>query len=178
MKDTLGKFVSQNREAFDDQEPPESVWRSIDALLPLQRQRFLGSPMVRWRAAAVLFFVVSVYLFVTHNTGITHRGETARLQKDFTDLDSFYSSQITEKMRLINDYDEVGENEQFTQDFQKLDAMYQVLREEMKNNPSEEVKDALILNLLVRVDLLNQQLKKLEDSRKGWKIKKWEDSKI
>ena len=53
-----------------------------------------------------------------------------------------------------------------TQDFQKLDAMYQVLREEMKNHPSEKVKDALVLNLLIRIDLLNQQIKKLEDSKR------------
>jgi hypothetical protein len=36
----------------------------------------------------------------------------------------------------------------------------------MKINPTEKVKDALILNFLVRVDLLNQQIKNIEDSRK------------
>jgi hypothetical protein len=39
----------------------------------------------------------------------------------------------------------------------------------MKIKPSEKVKDALILNMLVRIDLLNQQIKKLEDSRKDKK---------
>lgn len=42
--------------------------------------------------------------------------------------------------------------------------MYQVLNEEMKTRPTEKVKDALILNLLVRIDLLNQQ-RELEDSK-------------
>jgi hypothetical protein len=40
--------------------------------------------------------------------------------------------------------------------------MYMVLKEEMKASPSEKVKDALVLNLLVRIDLLNQRLHKLE----------------
>lgn len=44
--------------------------------------------------------------------------------------------------------------------------MYEVLREEMKASPSEKVKDALILNMLIRIDVLNQQIKKLEDLRK------------
>ena len=50
----------------------------------------------------------------------------------------------------------------FTQDFQQLEAMYMILKEEMKNTPSQKVKDALVLNLLVRINLLNQQLYKLE----------------
>ena len=54
----------------------------------------------------------------------------------------------------------------FTQDYQKLDAMYQVLKEEMKLHPSKKVKDALILNFLIRIDLLNQQLHELD---KGFK---------
>jgi hypothetical protein len=44
--------------------------------------------------------------------------------------------------------------------------MYNVLREELKNHPSKQVKDALVLNLLVRINLLNQQLYKLDDGEK------------
>jgi hypothetical protein len=40
--------------------------------------------------------------------------------------------------------------------------MYMVLKEEMEARPSRKVKDALVLNLLVRIDLLNQQLQKLD----------------
>jgi hypothetical protein len=36
----------------------------------------------------------------------------------------------------------------------------------MKTSPSAKVKDALILNMLVRIDLLNQQIQKLEDHQK------------
>ena len=77
-----------------------------------------------------------------------------------------YFGVIRFEREIVNDIDALGENDPFTQDFQKLDAMYQVLREEMKNHPSEKVKDALVLNLLVRIDLLNQQIKKLEDSKR------------
>jgi len=40
------------------------------------------------------------------------------------------------------------------------------MSEEMKKHPSEKVKEALVLNMLVRIDLLNQQIQKLEDSKK------------
>jgi hypothetical protein len=40
-----------------------------------------------------------------------------------------------------------------------------VLRDELKTHSSEKVRDALILNILVRIDLLNQQIKKLEENK-------------
>jgi hypothetical protein len=36
----------------------------------------------------------------------------------------------------------------------------------MKTHPTQKVKDALVLNLLVRIDLLNQQLHKIEEGEK------------
>ena len=48
-------------------------------------------------------------------------------------------------------------------DLQRLDAMYEVLKQELKKNPSKELKDALTLNLLIRIDLLNNQLQAVEE---------------
>jgi hypothetical protein len=168
MKDALKKFVDENRPAFDDQETTEQAWHSIEASLPKRKQIPLWDSIGIWRAAAALLVGLCVYFFVTRNSAPYQHAQLAAIQgqRDFTDLESYYHNQITEKISLINDYDASGEKEQFTQDFQKLDAMYQVLSEEMKSRPSEKVKDALVLNLLVRIDLLNQQLKKLEDSKK------------
>ena len=117
-----------------------------------------------WRAAAIVFLGLASYFFVSGHQSSAQKKEVAKLQGEFSDLDVFYSSEIAEKVALINHFDEFHEADQFTQDFQKLDAMYQVLKEQMKSEPSQKVKDALVLNLLVRIDLLNQQLHKLESN--------------
>jgi hypothetical protein len=70
--------------------------------------------------------------------------------------------QIAMKESLIDDFRQTEGLNGFTMDFKQLEAMYSVLKEEMKVRPSQKVKDALILNLLVRIDLLNQQLHKIE----------------
>lgn len=170
MKDSLEKFVDKNREAFDDKQPSEKVWRAVENQLP-GRRISLWNNVNMWRAAAVVFLGLSVYLFM--NSSPTHqtKKETARLEGEFSDLEVFYSGQLAEKAALISSIQEFQDDNQFTQDVQKLEAMYQVLREQMKSQPSEKVKDALILNLLVRVDLLNQQIKKIEDSRRRNKEK-------
>ena len=64
---------------------------------------------------------------------------------------------------MIDEFKESDGLNGFTHDFQQLEAMYLVLKEEMKTRPSQKVKDALVLNLLVRIDLLNQHLQRLEE---------------
>ena len=86
--------------------------------------------------------------------------------KEFTDVETFYIQQISEKTELIDEFQRQEGLNGFTRDFQQLEAMYLVLKEEMKSRPSQKVKDALVLNLLVRIDLLNQQLHKLEKDYK------------
>ncbi len=68
---------------------------------------------------------------------------------------------IADKMDIIqaNQADLIS----FASDFQQLEAMYAVLQEEFQNRPSEKVKDAMILNLLVRINLLNKQLQEVEE---------------
>jgi hypothetical protein len=165
MNDSLRDFVNKNRDAFDDQEPAGKIWVWISNSLPRMKERNLWNSVVVWRLAAALFLGLSVYLFSSRETTAPIHRDLSKMSGDFSDLESFYQNEIAEKARLINDFDAIGEGDQVTQDYQKLDAMYEVLSEEMKSHPTEKVKDALILNLLVRVDLLNQQLKKLEESR-------------
>jgi hypothetical protein len=84
---------------------------------------------------------------------------------EFKPVEEFYIKQISDKVDMIEEFrGEEGMNG-FTADFQQLEAMYYVLKEEMRNSPSQKVKDALVLNLLVRIDLLNQQLYKLEQGK-------------
>ena len=85
---------------------------------------------------------------------------------EFTDVEKFYVQQISEKVQLIDGFDKGEGFNGFTIDFQQLEAMYNVLKEEMKVRPSQKVKDAMVLNLLVQIDLLNQHLHKLEKESK------------
>lgn len=165
MKDSLKNFINEHREEFDHREPSDKIWSAVKKELEPKR-RVLFSAVSIWRAAAIIFFALSAYLLV-NNQQPAQKRELSKIQTEFKDLESFYGSQIAEKVEFIDKLETGYEDDQFTQDVQKLDAMYEVLREEMKTSPSEKVKDALILNMLIRIDLLNQQIKKLEDHRKG-----------
>jgi hypothetical protein len=164
MKKSLEDFIRQNKGDFDHRTPSERVWENI--LAGMSKQTSWWNSVVVWRVAAVILLGLSSYLFLTRSGAPLPSRELAGMTREFTDVESFYKSQIAEKVALIEHFDNGSEDDHFTQDLQKLDAMYQVLRDEMKTKPSEKVKDALVLNMLVRIDLLNQQIKKLEDMSK------------
>jgi len=164
MKDSLKDFIDQHRAAFDDKRPSDFSWKKIERSIP--RRVALWNNLSIWRAAAVLFLTISVYLLLSKSFNQSLVSDRAQLQVEFSDLENFYNGQIADKVELISSIQEFNDDASFAQDLEKLDAMYQVLREQMKSHPSEKIKDALILNMLVRIDLLNQQIKNLEDSEK------------
>ena len=164
MKDKLEKFITDHREQLDGKTPPEGVWSGIsDAVFGRTTGSFWNSVPV-WRAVAILMMGLSAYLFFS-KPGTASTPQQMVMQQDFTDIETFYSAQILEKVALISTED-LFADDSFTQDIQKLEAMYTVLAEEMKKHPSQKVKDALVLNMLVRIDLLNQQIHKLEETKK------------
>jgi hypothetical protein len=158
MKDQLEDFIRQNKAGFDDKEPSEKVWTNIRKNLFTTS---LWNSVVVWRAAAVILLGLCIFLSVPR---IVDQRDNKLAMNEFNDVESFYISQISEKVDQIKESrgQETGMNG-FTHDFQQLEAMYQVLKEEMKTRPTQKVKDALVLNLLVRIDLLNQQLHKIEE---------------
>ncbi|MBS1559524.1 MAG: hypothetical protein JST69_12450 [Bacteroidetes bacterium] len=173
-KDSLEKFVEENRGHFDSHQPPESAWNEIAQSLPGKTKFLFLNTVIFWRAAAIILFMVSGYLLVDKFSPFTERSDRAAWL-GFTDLEKYYNEQISEKMALVSQYQAQTNltEDEVTQNLKKLNAMYQVLKEEMKTRPTQDVRDALVLNLLVRIDLINQQLQKLD--RPTVEIKKQKD---
>jgi hypothetical protein len=163
MKDRLEDFIRDNRAAFDDKEPSEKVWTGVNASLGL-RPTSVWNSVVLWRAAAVIFMVLCGYLLIPKTAENSVAKDNS--STEFDDVEAYYFKQISEKVEMIDEFQKSEGLNGFTHDFQQLEAMYMVLKEEMKTSPSQKVKDALVLNLLVRIDLLNQQLHKLEKEYK------------
>ena len=164
MKDKFEEFIAGHRHQFDDKTPDEKNWNQISESVFGKQTVSLWNSVSIWRTAAVMLLGLSVYLFFSkQNHRPVPRQEA--MQQDFSDIEAFYVAQISEKVALIS-HEGTFSDDSFTQDLQKLEAMYTVLREEMKKYRSEKVKDALVLNMLVRLDLLNQQIQKLEEMKK------------
>lgn len=159
MGNRLEDFIRENRSLFNDKEPPDRIWSGVENSLRLKRKIDWWNSVSLWRVAALLLMGFSIYLLIPSSPG---KPDTASL-REFQDVEAFYIREIMHKEQLIDQFRKMERLNGFTKDFHQLEAMYMVLKEEMKTRPSKKVKDALVLNLLIRIDLLNQQLHKLEE---------------
>jgi hypothetical protein len=160
MKENLDDFIQSNRAAFDDKQPDEKNWTRISRAL-FGKQISINS-LPYWRAAAILFMGLSVYLLFPQ---VNENRNSKLVMNEFKDVEMYYVQEISDKVELIENFNSEEGLNGYTLDFKQLEAMYEVLKDEMKVRPSKKVKDALVLNLLVRIDLLNKQLEKLDKAQ-------------
>jgi len=58
---------------------------------------------------------------------------------------------------------DIDVDDNFKEDLGKLDAMYLVLKDNLSQNTSRRVIDALVLNLIMKIDLLNEKLLEIDE---------------
>jgi len=178
----LEKFIRDNRENFDAYKPSDGVWNNLEKEFGAVPTKGLIRSM-SWRkwaaAAAVLIFVSTGIIFlVKKDSAQLDPGATAKTvpaqpkansnDADIAGIDPEYAKEVTQFNQIIEArYVELKKIEkeqpalysQFAGDISKLDASYKALRSQLPVNPNKEMLlQAMIQNLQLQIDLLNQQL--------------------
>lgn len=165
MNDDLKDFIRNNREAFDHREPDPGIWERIQNdvqnapdIKPAGSGRNLWPHF--WRAAAILLFGLSVYLFATRGQVVQKGDAMADLPSEIVEAEAFYTAEIARKRQLIASYtlNEPELKNQFSQELEYLDSLYANLKQELDTVQNQRVMDAMILNLQTRIEILNRQL--------------------
>lgn len=157
----LDDYIRAHRDQLNSREPSERVWKGIEhRLFPAPSS---WNTVAVWRAAAILLLGTCAFLVIL----LLPSRAVRRDGHELSELTQFYTAEIAKKTALISSFDNRLDEEPYTQEMRKLEAMYLVLADELKRKPSRELRDAVVLNMLVRIDLLNQQIKRLEDARQA-----------
>lgn len=167
-KDRLEKFVETNRQNFDSEQPSNKVWNGIAHYLELSKSS--NNTHWMWKAASIVFFITSCYLLVgnLNNDSKTEKVAVTTIDDEFKATEDYYVSLISEKRDQIYDFSnkEIEVEGLYEVDVEQLDAMYEVLKTQYLENPSKKLQEAMTLNLIVRINLLNQQLSEIEGVKK------------
>jgi hypothetical protein len=170
-KDRLERFVRDNRDGFDTFLPQDSLWDRIEKQIPAlprssnlaKKNSHFTSPYFDWRIAAVILLVLGVgYLFFLNKQyGITRDPGVALNAPAYAREFNQYSLVIDEKrneiIKLAKNNPELYRD--FSADLQSLETSYQNLKSDLGGAPNKEaLVQAMIQNLQLQVDLLNQQL--------------------
>lgn len=163
QKDCLEAFVNTNRQEFDQAVPDDQLWVDIDHRIMNTIKPWYRQEIWMLRAASVVLLMVSLFLY--QNSSDPVKQQIVANNQEFDQVEEYYASMISEKRNQIDSFqdEKIEVDQAYVVDLQRLDAMYEVLKEELRKNPSKELKDVLTLNLLIRIDLLNNQLQMVEE---------------
>ena len=183
MNNRLEQFIQDNREAFDNEEPRPQLWKNLQArVLENQKdERVFHLSFLRWTAAAaVLIMLAGIFYYMEQRQDPTlakAEPSTSPVTTEdvLNELDPNYAKQVyhftqlielkqTELKQIEKEHPELYH--QFVKDINKLDSSYQALRTELPRNPNRELLlEAMIQNLRLQTELLNQQLSIIKQLR-------------
>ncbi len=163
MSNKLKNFISDNRKAFDDERPSDKVWENIEAsFTEKKKKKFILTPLYKWSmaAAAVLVIASGVYFFV-----IKEPKEIIEIASTETGVDDPTIIQFVkmidarqEELKLLSK-EQPELYQQFTTAINQLDSSYNTLKNQLSATPNKEMLlEAMIQNLQLQLNVLNQQL--------------------
>ena len=171
MEDNLEKFIKNHRSEFDDKVPREALWDAIRAgtgKKAVELKPESGTPgrqraLTFWKVAAAVLLLVTAWLVydkVSRDVPAKRVGEVIAMDDQLNEAESFYVQLINEKKKeVIGKASAYGLDRDFIREINTLDSMYNELKTNLTIADQQNVKDAIILNLQLRIKILNEQLK-------------------
>ena len=198
MSNQLEKFVRDNRDQFDSDEPSPQVWKELEKQLSPKKNngKVIAMRFLRLSAAAAILVLagLGVYsLFNNKKVDNTAKNEktTAPAATGNDDIlnkiNPVYAKEVYHFTQLIElkqselkqiEKDNPELYKQFITDIDKLDSSYNALKKELPDNPNrEQLLEAMIQNLRLQTELLNQQLEIIQKIKQSKSNKNESNSK-
>lgn len=182
----LENFIRNNREEFDGEEPSPRVWKDLQKQLeaapaPVKKNNggsVITMRILKWSAAAAILLLAGLGVF--HLIGPSKNTGTAGVKPNedlLQKINPTYAKEVYHFTQLIElkqselkqiEKDDPELYQQFLGDIQQLDSSYNNLKKELPSNPNrEQLLEAMIENLKMQTELLNQQLQVIQQIKQS-----------
>lgn len=176
-QDKLEKFITENRQEFDDLVPDPKIWDHIqENIEPQKKIRWIN---IMWKAAAVLIIFTASYFFhdyinqdeLNHQTATVSEEEidpeNAEVVETLLEAEAYYTAQINNRKREV--FQLAGNNRQLINDinieFEELDQVLKELKNDLKDyTGTEEIIEAMIQNYRLKLAILEDMLYQLREA--------------
>lgn len=181
---SLEKFIRDNRDSFEQDGPSAGLWERIADQLPnqpaaaqpaqpfqtihRQRTRYRGTwtrSYWTWAASIALLLLAGGLWWANDRYRPTSQPDVVAFSPTYAKEVAQYSSLIDAKRSELKHLTESNPElyGDFAQDLNRLEASYKGLKKELPNTPNQEVLiQAMIQNLQLQIDLLNEQLRVIQ----------------
>jgi hypothetical protein len=187
MSKGLEQFMRDNRDQFDSEEPNDQIWKNLEQELAAkekteQKQTSQAGiismlKILRWSAAAAILILAGIGIYSLLNNRTVNdpvvvnpatQDTPAVNDKLLKEINPGYAKEVVQFTQLIEqrqnelkEIEKVNPNlyKMFVADINKLDSSYNALKKELPQNPNrEQLLEAMIENLRLQTEILNQQL--------------------
>lgn len=174
MSKRLEDFIRANREEFDDIEPRADLWDRIEKQMPAtvvqmkveKRQAKTFSLGFVLRVAAIIIVVMGIgFTFYLRSTKTTNGVDLAAINPEYAKQQAQYVSLIEDKRSELKELTKTDPQlyREFSTEIDKMEASYKKLKTDLATSPNQErVLRAMIRNLQIQAEVLNQQLQVIE----------------
>jgi hypothetical protein len=183
MSRSLKDFISDNRHAFDDEQPDEMNWEKIANAVPAlggKAKAISTRKILRWSAAAAIVVILACSYFLVQNRSADRSTARDSRPNDIKTLAPEYAASaepiyqaIEKQQQELKDLSAKQPElyDQFTQDLAVLDSSYRVLKAQASRSPNREILiKAMMNNLHLQAELLSRQLNILSEYNQTKKV--------
>ncbi len=172
MSKRLEDFIKMNRAEFDDLEPSADLWQKIEKHLPpegviaaqkSQAKTFSLSFVLRVAASVILVMGISFVLYLRHER--KENINYAAINPVYAKQQMQYVSMVQSKRNELKSIAQTDPQlyQEFSAEIAKMDSTYNRLNRDLATSPNQErVLRAMIRNLQIQTEVLNQQLETIE----------------
>ncbi|MBO0934259.1 hypothetical protein [Fibrella aquatilis] len=182
---SLENFIREHRDEFEQDAPTYAFWQRLAAQLPppagdnhsaengqnkpsgpfLGVQRGSGVARRWWAVAASIVVLLGVLWWVNARYAATEQPEVVAVSPAYAKEVAQYASLIDDKRDELKALaaNNPGLYQQFANDLDRLETSYLALKKDLPETPNQELLiQAMIQNLQLQIDLLNEQLRVIE----------------
>lgn len=176
MSKRFEDFMKHNREEFDEIEPSADLWSKIEQNLSFQEElpkkretkTFSLSFVLRVAASVILVMGIGFGIYLQSQKG-SKGVDLAAINPEYAKQQVHYASLVETKLTELKSVAKADPQlyKEFSSEIAKMDSTYKKLNNDLATSPNQErVLRAMIRNLQIQTELLNQQLNVIEQFNK------------
>jgi hypothetical protein len=169
MKNRLEEFVNRNRDSFDEDAPGAQLWKDIEKGTLKERAKIFNMFTLKQVAVSLLVIANAVTIFLLlERRPVMQNKPGAAPTEQVTNQEPAYEKELDQISRIVEikqaKLKEIGKSnpvlyKTFMGALEQLNSSYRELEKELDTNPNkEQLLEAMIQNLSLQQELLNQQL--------------------
>ena len=159
--DSLERFVKENRDALDRYEPSSEVWEKIAGRKVIFNRKLL----VRLSAAAVIALVIGTAFLLYASE--SRKNKLYYISGEVKEMELFYNSMAStlymKAKPMLTSQPEI--EKELENDLDRIDNLCNEIKKDLKDNvANQEVIEALIQNYTIKIHILEDMLRILNEN--------------